>query len=118
MGKLIRNIAGILVVAVLNGFGFVGHTSAMPMHDMDGMSHDQTSSANCATLCRTAVIETNKQNKKDTQEENDDEPFIPIYLQLQARHLDDDEHLTKTCQSTIKPPPKVPIHILHCVSRS
>lgn len=118
MGKLIRNIAGLLVVIVLNGFGFVGHAAAMPMHDTDGMNHGQASSANCATLCRTAVIETNGQSKKDSQEENDDEPFTPVYVELLARHLDDAEHLTKTCQSTIKPPPKVPIYILHCVSRS
>jgi hypothetical protein len=118
MRKLIRYVVGMLIVLILNGFGFVGHTAAMPMHDMGDMGHDQTNATSCATLCQTAVIETNVSINEDAKEENDDEPFIPLYLQLQARNLSDSEQLTKTCQSTIKPPPKVPIHILHCVSRS
>ncbi len=115
MVKIIRNIVGILAVIVLNGFGFVGHAAAMPTHDM---GHSQTNAATCATLCRTAVLETNESSKKDAQEENDDEPSSPLYLQLQTINLSDCEQLTKTRQSTIKPPPKVPIYILHCTSRS
>lgn len=118
MGKIIRNVVGILAVIILNGFGFVGHTAAMPMHGMDGMSHDQTSSTNCATLCRTAVVDSKEQQTKNAQEENDDEPFIPFYLQLQNQRIDASQSVTKSYQSTIKPPPKVPIYILHCVSRS
>ena len=118
MGKIIRSFVAVLTVLVLNGFGFVGHTMAAPMHGMDGMNHEQSNSATCATLCRTAVIDTAEQSKRVTEEENDDEPFIPQYVQLQDLHLDTATNLTKTCQSTIKPPPKVPIHILHCVSRS
>ena len=118
MGRIIRNIAGILTAIVLNGFGFVGHTAAIPMHDMDDMSQSQANSANCAIMCQTAVIEANEQSKKDAQKDNDDEPFIPAYIQLNDLHSSSLEHLTKTCQSTIKPPPKVPIYILHCVSRS
>lgn len=115
MRKLIRYVAGVLTVLILNGFGFVGHTAAMPMHDM---GHEQTSATSCATLCRTAIIETNDVTKKDSLEENDDEPIIPLYIQLQTLRFADTECLTKTRQSTIKPPPKVPIYILHCVSRS
>lgn len=110
MGKIIRSFVAVLTVLVLNGFGFVGHTVVVATDDgMDGMNHEQSNSATCATLCRTAVIDTDEQSKRVTEEENDDEPFIPQYVQLQDLHLDTATNLTKTCQSTIKPPPKVPI---------
>lgn len=118
MRKLVRSFVAVLAVLVLNGFGFVGHTAAMPMHGMEGMNHDQTNATSCATLCRTAVVDSKEQHAKNTQKENDDEPFFPFYLQLQNQSIDESLSLTKTCQSSIKPPPKVPIYILHCVSRS
>lgn len=118
MSKFIHFMTGVLIALILNGFGFVGHAAAMPIHDMHEMGHDQANTSTCATLCRTAVIETNVSSKNDEQDQNDDEPIIPYYLQLQSRYIAGAEQLTKTCQSTIKPPPKVPIHILHCVSRS
>ena len=118
MIKIIRNIVGILVVIVLNGFGFVGHTVAMPTDGMGGMSHDHSSSVSCATLCRTAVVDSKEQQTKNVQDENDDKPFIPFYLQLQNQHIEASQGATKPCQSSIEPPSKVPIYILHCVSRS
>lgn len=118
MRNIVRSFVAVLAVLVLNGFGFVGHSAAMPMHDMEGMSHDQSSSANCATLCRTAVVDTAEHTKKVRESEDDDEPHIPFYLQLQSTRIDSLDTHSVTCQSTIKPPPKVPIHILHCVSRS
>lgn len=118
MSKFIHFTMGILIALILNGFGFVGHTAAMPMHDVGNTGHDHTNTSMCATLCRTAVIETNVSSKKDEQEKDDDAPFMPFYVQLQTKILVNSKRLIKTCQSTVKPPPKVPIHILHCVSRS
>ncbi len=118
MRKIFQSIAAVLAVLILNGFGFVGHTAAMPMHRMVDMSHEQTSGASCATLCRTAVVTESEQRKTVTEDEEDDEPFIPFYLQLQSTRIDSIDAQSVTCQSTVKPPPKVPIYILHCVSRS
>ena len=114
MRNIIQNIVGILVVIVLNGFGFVGHTVAMPMH---GMNHEQTSSANCAILCRTVAVESKQLKAKETQKENDNEPFIPFYLQLQNQRIDASPSVIKSCQPSIRLPLKVPIYILYGVFR-
>ncbi len=118
MRKIFRSIVAVLAVLVLNGFGFVGHTAAMPMHGMNDMSHEQTTGASCATLCRTAVVNESEQRKTATEEDEDDEPYIPFYLQLQSTRIDSIDTQSVTCKLTVKPPPKVPIYILHCVSRS
>lgn len=118
MRKIIRGITAVLTVLVLNGIGFTGHTTAAPMHNMNGMNHEKYNSATCVTLCRTAVVDASKQTQKEEKKVNDEEPFTPYYLQMQRPYIDTYDYLTAICQSAIKPPPKVPIYILHCVSRS
>lgn len=118
MRKFVRSFVAVLAVLVLNGFGFIGHTSAMPMHGMDDMNHEQSTTASCATLCRTAIVDSSSESKKIKENEDDDEPHIPFYLQIQSTRIDGVDTHKASCQSTIKPPPKVPIYILHCVSRS
>jgi hypothetical protein len=58
MKKLFTSIITVFTILLLNTFGSALHASAMPMtaHDMGSMNHETNSSASCATLCRTAVI--------------------------------------------------------------
>lgn len=120
MVKLFRNIATILTLILLNSFGLFAHASAMPMtgHDMGTMEHQSSGAANCATLCRTAVLNKDESVARVNKEEDDTEPALPFYaqgLQVQTPAVDID---AKLYADKVLPPPKVPLHILFGVSRN
>lgn len=119
MKKLFTTISTAFLVLLLNTFGLALHASAMPMasHEMNGMNHTSGNSANCATLCRTAVF--NKEEVLNTAtEENDDEPQLPFYAQFQTGLFSRIDPKSRLYAANVKPPPKVPIYILYGVSRS
>lgn len=92
--------------------------TAMPAHEMNGMSHSSGDAGSCATLCRTALVsrDTNDINRPDN-EDDDTEPAVPLYLSLQANSVSKEELRQKLYADAIKPPPKVPVYILYGVFR-
>lgn len=119
MKKLFTGIITVFTILLLNTFGSALHASAMPMtsHDMGSMNHETSSSASCATLCRTAVINKDEFLNLELDEEND-EPTIPFYAQGDAWRHSDTYVKQKNYADSVKPPPKIPIYILYGVSRS
>lgn len=119
MNKLFISIVTVFAFVLLNMFSLVPHTSALPMtsHEMNGMEHEASSSANCATLCRTAVF--NKEELLNpASDEKEDEPTTPYYSNFQTHRLISIDTNSKLYAAIVKPPPKVPIYTLHGLSRS
>lgn len=120
MRKFTRNLAKLLALAVLTGFSLVNHATAMPsaMHSMAGMDHDSSmsSSTRCATLC-TSMVFGKKDSVEPVFEEQDDEPAVPFYAQAQVSYLYSARTKNYSSGLTLRPPPKVPIHIQHQVFR-
>jgi hypothetical protein len=108
----------LLTVLLLNSLSF-GHTSAMSTmsHGTGASSHETDTSAKCATLCRTAVIERETIIILENENKDDDEPVASFYLQKQARYSSDTLIGQKLYADSVKPPPKIPIYIWHQVFR-
>ncbi len=118
MKKLLTNIAAVLTLLLLNTFGLSLRASAMPMgpHEMSGMNHKTSNSATCATLCYTAVIKKDEVVNLESDEE-DDEPSVPFYTHIKVCDFSETHVSQKLYAYSVKPPPKVPIHILYSVFR-
>jgi hypothetical protein len=124
MRKALNHILSILILFTVSGFGLVSHVSAMPasMHQMnqDGShsKHTQSNSTGrCATLCASAVVSRDDESNNVTENEDDDEPSIPFYLQSQKSVYDEVATKVALAVANVKPPPKVPIYILNGVFR-
>ncbi len=119
MKKLLTGIATTLPLLVLNIFGLVSHAAAIPMvsYQMPNMSHQVTSSANCATICKTAVMNSKGVTVAEYEAE-DDQPIIPFYIQFQELQYANLDTKSGLYASAIKPPSKIPIYILCGVFRS
>ena len=94
--------------------------TSMP-HEMDNPSHSEhsvdSSSASCATLCRTAVVERETIVLRDVENEDDQEPALPFYVQKQATYFTDNLVSQRQYADSVEPPPKVPIYIQFQVFR-
>lgn len=88
----------------------------MTVHDMGNTEHQNSSTANCVTLCRTAVL-TKDEELNQISEEQDDEPTTPYYAQFQTSGFNKVDVKSKLYAVSVKPPPKVPIYILYAVFR-
>lgn len=116
--KVLKSVALLFAVLLLNSVTFAAHTSAMPVmaHDMAGMNHKANDNTSCATQCRTAVF--NKEDAINSRYDvEDDEPVVPFYSQNQAWLFSDTHATQKLYADSIKPPPKIPIYILYGVFR-
>lgn len=116
----IKNVLVLLAVVLLNSLTFVGHSAAMSTmsHDMGGMKHTSSDATSCATLCRTAVVNKEENAIRNDENEDDDEPALPFYVQDQQLHLDSKSISQRLYAAEIKPPPKIPIYILYGVFRA
>ena len=110
MEKLFTSIITVFTILLLNTFGSALHASAMPMtaHELGSMNHETSSSASCATLCRTAVINKDEFLNLELDEEND-EPTIPFYAQGVVFKFSEIHVNQRIYADSVKPPPKVPI---------
>ena len=118
MKKLFTSIITVFTILLLNTFGSALHASAMPMtaHKLGSMNHETSSSASCATLCRTAVINKDEFLNLELDEEND-EPTIPFYAQDEVFKFSEIHINQRIYADSVKPPPKIPIYILYGVFR-
>jgi hypothetical protein len=80
------------------------------------MNHETSSSASCATLCRTAVINKDENLNLELDEE-DNEPAIPYYAHDGVWKFGEIHVNQKIYADSVKPPPKIPIYILYGVFR-
>ena len=120
MKQLLTGITTIFTILLLNTFGLASHASAMPMagHEMKGMNHSSNkSSANCATLCRTAVTTKEDNTIAPAESEEDDESDLPYYAEFYTGIYDELDMASKALADNVKPPPKIPIYILYAVFR-
>ncbi len=124
MRKVFNHFLSLLILFTVSGFGLVSHVSAMPasMHPMEqGGSHSQhtqsSTTSKCVTLCTSAVVSRDDEFNNVLEDEDDDEPSIPFYLQSQKSVYDEVATKVALAVASVKPPPKVPIYILHGVFR-
>ncbi|MBL8160209.1 hypothetical protein JNJ66_07195 [Candidatus Saccharibacteria bacterium] len=116
----IKSALILLAVLLLNSVTVAGHTSAMSTmsHEMGGMSHNSSDTRSCSTLCRTAVVSREENAIRNDENEDDDEPVLPFYVQ-DMNWLSDSKTLKQELYAdVIKPPPKIPIYILYGVFRA
>lgn len=117
MLKLLALTPLALALGVLGG---MGHPTSMQnsMHQTQKMHHAASSSANCATLCRTAVV--NKPEKTVNIDDSiDDEDNSPVHATQLDRALSD--YLASAGRryvANFHPPPKLGAYILYGVYRS
>lgn len=108
----IKSALILLAVLLLNSVTVAGHTSAMSTmsHEMGGMSHNSSDTRSCSTLCRTAVVSREENAIRNDENEDDDEPVLPFYVQ-DTNWLSDSKTLKQELYAdAIKPPPKIPIY--------
>ena len=124
MRKLFRHVLSLFILLTVSGFGVISHVSAMPasMHQMEqGGSHSQHSQSSttskCVTLCTSAVVSRDDEFNNVLEDEDDDEPSIPFYVLAQRGVYDEVTTKVALAVASVKPPPKVPIYILHSVFR-
>ncbi len=119
LAAAIKNALVLLAIVLLNSISFAGHTSAMSSisHEMGGMKHGSSDTTSCATLCRTAVINKEDNIINDEESEDDTEPVTAFYSQNQTLQTDEKSLSQHLYAAEIKPPPKIPIHILYGVFR-
>lgn len=116
----IKSCLLLLVIVLISSVGLAGHTSAMSTmpHGMGSMNHSSSDSTSCATLCRTAVINTYTNNVVRSDEENDDdESTSPFYVANQVGQINEKLVKQRHFADAIKPPPKIPVYILYGVFR-
>lgn len=116
----IKNLFSLLAVIMLGSISFSGHASAMTSmsHEMNGMQHESSEVVNCPTLCRTAIVDK-KEHLVDADQDNEEDtkPIIPFYVKDRSLQTDKKTISQQLYTMEIKPPPKVPIHILYSVFR-
>ena len=124
MRKVFNHFLSLLILFIVSGFGLVSHVSAMPasMHQMEqGGSHSQNSQSSttskCVTLCTSVVVSRDDEFNNVLEDEDDDEPSIPFYVLAQRGVYDEVTTKVALAVASVKPPPKVPIYILHSVFR-
>ncbi len=124
MRKVFNHFLSLLILFTVSGFGLVSHVSAMPasMHQMnqDGShaKHGQSKdTGRCVTLCTSAVVSRDDEFNNVLEDEDDDEPSIPFYVLAQRGVYDEVTTKVALAVASVKPPPKVPIYILHSVFR-
>lgn len=120
MIKLFKNIVIILGIFLLNTFGLVAHSNAMPMsdHGFESMSEDtgKEKSLTCVTLCRLAT--NDKEDGILIDKEEDDEPKPSHSIRPQTITRFDDQQYTTLVDSVIKPPPRASLYVLYGIFRS
>lgn len=117
----IKNALVLVAIVLINSVGFAGHASAMNTmsHEMTGMSHQSGDATTCATLCRTAVLNNESTDPKQSENEDDDDLVaFPIPVQTQSWELSGNLVKQRLYASNVKPPPKIPIYILYQVIRT
>jgi hypothetical protein len=118
-----KDIFILLAVLSLNSSGLAAHASIMSTmpHEMGGMSHEPSDEGSCAALCRTGVINKHENdvfNDRGEEDDHDHEPALSLVYTRNQSLRTDEKSITQTLYATeIKPPPKVPIYILHGVFR-
>lgn len=110
----------LLAVLLLNSVSFAGHTSAVSTmsHDMNGLSHNSSDTSSCSTLCRTAVVSREENAIRNDENEDDDEPVLPFYVQDNNWVSDSKTLKQELYADAVKPPPKIPVYILYGVFRA
>lgn len=116
----IKSALILLAVLLLNSVGFAGHTSAMSTmsHEMGGMSHNSSDSSPCSALCRTVVVSKEENAIRNDENEDDDEPVLPFYVQHNSWLSDNKTLKQELYADAVKPPPKIPVYILYGVFRA
>lgn len=116
----IKNTFALLAVIMLTSISFSGHASAMTSmsHKMNGMQHESSDVVNCATLCRTAIVDK-KEYLVDVDQDNEDDTklLIPYYIRGQSLQTDNKTTSQQLYSAEVKPPPKIPMYILYSVYR-
>lgn len=116
-----KNSLVLVAIVLVNSLGFAGHSSAMSnmSHEMTGMNHQSGDAASCASLCRTAVLNSESTSSKQLEDdEDDDDTALPVPQQGQAWELSGSLVKQRLYASEVKPPPKVPFYILFQVIRT
>ena len=116
----IKSALILLAVLLLNSVSFAVHTSAVSTmsHDMNGMSHNSSDTSSCSTLCRTAVVSREENAIRNDENEDDDEPVLPFYVQDNNWVSDSKTLKQELYADAVKPPPKIPVYILYGVFRA
>lgn len=117
----IKNSLVLVAIVLINSIGFAGHTSAMSTmsHEMTGMNHQSSDATSCASLCRTAVLNSEITNPKQLEDDqDDDDTALPLPQQGQVWELSSSLVKQRLYASEVKPPPKVPFYILFQVFRT
>lgn len=124
MKKLFSHVLSLFILLTVSGFGVISHASAMPssMHQSGRETahtkhQSSTSSTRCATLCTNAVVSKEDEHLPLEDDLDDDEPVIPFYVQQQPSIYDTRSLKLSRDVFAVKPPPKVPIYIIHGVFR-
>lgn len=115
--KILTHSAVLLTVVLLNSVSHASAMTAMPSHEMSGMSHSSGDTGSCATLCRTALVNRNTNDINHPDNEDDDEPATPFYSLALVSVVDEKEVKQKLYADAVKPPPKIPVYILYGVFR-
>lgn len=116
----LRVMYAISIVAIIF-FNSVSHMSAAPSapsHQMSGVAHDSDNSAMCISLCRTALV--GKENVDTVRSEDDEDESLPTHFLERPSHLrvfSEKELRLRLYADTQKPPPRVPVYIIHAVFR-
>lgn len=117
----IKSTFVLLAVVLLNSLTFVGHSAAMSTmsHEMTGMNHQSSDATSCASLCRTAVLNSETTNPKQLEDDqDDDDTALPLPQQGQVWELSSSLVKQRLYASEVKPPPKVSFYILFQVFRT
>jgi hypothetical protein len=83
------------------------------------MNHQSSDATSCASLCRTAVLNSEITNPKQLEDDqDDDDTALPLPQQGQVWELSSSLVKQRLYASEVKPPPKVPFYILFQVFRT
>lgn len=115
---LIKNALIISALLLLNSIGHTSTVSAMASHQTNGMNHSSSDSSSCATLCRSAVVNRDIFTILNQDEEDDDDKRLNIFYSLSQNAYSSKKLVSQLRYADeVKPPPKVPVYILHSVFR-
>ena len=120
MFRLLKLLALTPLALTLGVLSTASHPASMQtaMHQMPTTHHETSNGANCATLCRTAVV--SKSDEITENDENiDDQNNTPSFVAQQDRaHSDYITSVGRRYVANFHPPPKIGAHILFGVYRS
>lgn len=124
MQTLLKKVARLLALLAVSSFGLLSHAVAIsaPVHGVESngtVTHHQSTnnSVRCLTLC-TSVVFNKEELQRPDLEDDEDTPFLPFYSKAYSTFLEELDAKGKAYAVSVKPPPKVPIYILHSVFRS